>query len=368
MRRAAKITLTAEEWAQLRSWITQRTTPRRVRERARILLGAAVGRSNREIARTLSLDPATVAFWRRRFVTHRLEGGLEDAPKPRPRGVEGTQLADRILRATGENPPASGVRWTTRSLARHLGVSHMQVYRTWKSIGASPGSPFDGSGAGPLPRRVDLLGVVLQPPRRALVFGVSDRPQLPALSESGAETLVRPGVSGGILFTAESEDPGDLMTALQRLESWVGPEYKSPSEWHDLLILLRKLHGAASPGTRVHVLVQNCGAAEARRLSTWFRVHPRFQLHTLPSGDGWLDIARAYLASWSSGLGAPLTFGGVASFASAAARLAAETGARGHGLVWSYRLRGSEDGAPATPATPDSNPGPDRSDPGARGP
>lgn len=338
VRRATRITLSAEEWARLRRWITDRRTPARVRRRARILLGAAVGRSNREIARTLSLDPATVSFWRRRFAKHRLEGGLLDAPRPGRRKQHTAGISESILHATYHVPPPAGARWTTRSLARHLGVNHMQVHRTWKSHGVPPdGHPPEAerpARLAPSPR-VDLLGVILQPPRRAVVFGLGNESGTPVPTLEPVRIPVPPAISGGFLQTLEGSEREELVEILKRMETFVGRESGSASEWHDLLILLRDLEDRTSPSTQVHVLVENCDEAEAERLAGWFDRHARFHLHGFPAGSDWLEGIRELLAAWAPAGGKPWAIGGVASFATAAARFAEGPTPESRGLVWS---------------------------------
>jgi len=340
VRRAGRITLTAEEWAQLRRWIVDRRTPVRVRRRARILLGAALGRSNREIARTLALDPATVSFWRRRFVKHRLDGGLVDAPRPTRRNDASTLASERILHATYAVAPPGAQRWTTRALARHLGVNHMQVHRTWKSARvAPPSSPVRGDGAGPSSvfRRVDLLGVALQPPRRAVVFGVERSAATSFVVDRAHSVPIQGSISGGFLLNSDDSDPEELAMLMKRVEPLVGREPGISTGWHDLLILLRELERRVPPTTELHVVVENCDAAEARRLASWFRGHPRCRLHETPAGTEWPEYARGLFELWASGAGALRTFGGMASFASAAAHFAAATSTEPRGLVWNRR-------------------------------
>ena len=138
MRRAVRIVLSLEELSRLRALARGRSAPLRIRRRARVILGAAVGWSNREIARTLDLDPATVAYWRRRFLAERLARNLGDAPRPKRRTARSLGISQRVVHTTLNVAPPAGARWSTRTLARYLGVSHMRVYRTWKNEGFRP--------------------------------------------------------------------------------------------------------------------------------------------------------------------------------------------------------------------------------------
>jgi len=131
----------------VRELANDRTSSARTRLRARIILNSAIGRSNREIARTLGVDAATVSFWRRRFALQRLEGDLHDAPRPGRPSSQSKEITERVLHATWNVNPPEGARWTTRTLARYLGVNHMRVHRTWKANGLT-----SGAVAGPLAR------------------------------------------------------------------------------------------------------------------------------------------------------------------------------------------------------------------------
>lgn len=365
MRRASRITLSTEEWACLRNWITDRKTPARVRLRARILLGAAVGRSNREIARTLSLDPATVSFWRHRFLRQRLEGGLRDASRAVRRRKRTPDLSDVILHATYHVRPPEAPRWTTRTLAHHLGLNHMQVHRAWRSSGVQP-ERLAASGGGPLTTSrgpcVDLLGVILPAPRRAAVFGVPRWDGTGVPGEAPSAAPFRPGISGGVLFASGDSDGAELVTMLEALEPLVAREGGLAGDGHDLLVLLRDLEDRTSPTMRVHVLAEIGDGREDELLRTWFDRHPRFSLHGFPSGEAWLDGVRGFLETWRRADGGGSVFGGIPAFAAAAARFAASFTPEGSGLVWSISsttVHGSDPPVTegADPAAPGSSRG-----------
>ncbi len=119
---------------------------RRSIRRAEIVLAAADGGTNGQIARSVGVHPDTVALWRGRFVAGRVEAIRHEAPRPGSGRRSPPGLIDRILKMTLEAPPPGG-RWTTRSLANTLQVNHMMVYRVWKSHGLVPSS----SAAAPAP-------------------------------------------------------------------------------------------------------------------------------------------------------------------------------------------------------------------------
>jgi transposase len=131
---AVAIELLDDERARLESWARRRTTAQALALRSRIVLAAADGLSNSEIAERLGISRPTVTKWRNRFDRSRLEG-LLDEPRPgRPRTVTDEQV-ETIVITTLESKPKDATHWSTRSLAAHLGVSQDSVWRTWQAFG-----------------------------------------------------------------------------------------------------------------------------------------------------------------------------------------------------------------------------------------
>jgi len=105
--------------------------------RSRIVLAAAEGGSNTEIAARLELNRGTVRRWRQRFVEARLDG-LVDEPRPgRPRTVSDAEI-EKLITETLEKAPKSDTHWSTRSMATHLGMSQSTVSRVWRAFGLAP--------------------------------------------------------------------------------------------------------------------------------------------------------------------------------------------------------------------------------------
>jgi leucyl aminopeptidase (aminopeptidase T)/transposase len=178
MRVARAITLSPEERAQLHR-ITRGKRSRDRALRARIVLAAAQGQENQEIARTERVSRLTVARWRERFRRERLQG-LNAEPRTylASRGV-GPEVVRAIVRATSGSPPP-GVRvWTTRGLGRAVGVSHMTVRRVWEAYRIRP-KRYDAWPMRPdpvsSPRPSDVVGLFLDPPEGALALSLDSNP------------------------------------------------------------------------------------------------------------------------------------------------------------------------------------------------
>ena len=134
---AVAIALSDAERDQLEAWTRRRTSAQALAQRARIVLAAAEGLKNTEIAERLDIDHATVRKWRNRFGELRLDG-LTDEPRPgRPRTISDAQVEEVIVR-TLETAPKDATHWSTRSMAREVGLTQTAVSRIWRAFGLQP--------------------------------------------------------------------------------------------------------------------------------------------------------------------------------------------------------------------------------------
>ena len=134
---ATRIELTDEERAQLESWARRRSSAQALAARSRIVLLAAQGRKNVEIARELGVRRPMVTKWRNRFAQDRLDG-LVDEPRPgRPRTITDERVEEVIVR-TLETTPKDATHWSTRSMAAEVGLSREAVGRIWRAFGLQP--------------------------------------------------------------------------------------------------------------------------------------------------------------------------------------------------------------------------------------
>ncbi|MFN8708094.1 MAG: helix-turn-helix domain-containing protein, partial [Planctomyces sp.] len=138
MRIAKTIILTDEERITLMQWSRGRRTPARLVLRAKIVLAAAAGQENRDIAAELKCTRRTAGTWRNRFAEGRLEAIVKDAPRSgRTPSVRADKEAE-ILRRTTQEKPANATQWSVRSMASAVGVSKDTVQRVWSDNGLKP--------------------------------------------------------------------------------------------------------------------------------------------------------------------------------------------------------------------------------------
>ena len=178
------IILTEEQRLKLVSYARGRSVAHRLVERATIILLASEGKENLEIAETLQISRHTVARWRRRFLDLGVEGLEKDAPRP---GRSRTLDVEAIIRKTTQEKPANSTHWSTRTMARAVGVSEASVRRTWRAHGLKPHlvETFKVSNDPEFTSKLeDIVGLYLDPPQHAIVLSVDEKSQIQALDRT----------------------------------------------------------------------------------------------------------------------------------------------------------------------------------------
>jgi transposase len=178
----------------LASWLRSPSIRAGLAQRARIVLLAADGIGTNEIVRRTGVSKPTVILWKKRYAAEGA-GGLEDRPKPgKPRTTDDVA----IVLATLEPPPRRlGVtHWSSRLLAAELGISNVKVADVWREQGLQPwrAESFKFSTDPRLEARVrDVIGLYLNPPDKAVVLCVDEKPQAQALERAAPVLPLRPG-------------------------------------------------------------------------------------------------------------------------------------------------------------------------------
>ena len=194
-RKASRIKLSADERAVLDRRVRRRKIARADAQRAEIILRAADGLNNCEIADAVGVTRQTVRTWRERFAKHRLDG-LDDEPRcGAPRKI-GDDRIEEIVTKTLETKPADATHWSTRGMAKAAGVSASSVHRIWQAFCLQPHrtETFKLSTDPQFVEKVrDIVGLYLDPPEKALVICVDEKSQIQALDRTQPLLPMRPG-------------------------------------------------------------------------------------------------------------------------------------------------------------------------------
>ena len=186
----AALVLSAGERTQLQRWARRAKTAQYLALRAKIVLRAAEGGTDKQIAAELGVDTSTVQRWRSRFTERRLDG-LSDEPRPgRPPSITLDQVEDVII-ATLESTPGPDVggdtHWSRASMAQRSGLSKSTIGRIWKNFGLKPHlqDTFKLSTDPQfVDKVVDVVGLYHHPPEKAVVLCVDEKSQVQALERT----------------------------------------------------------------------------------------------------------------------------------------------------------------------------------------
>jgi transposase len=286
---APPLAVSESEAEALRAMTRAGTTEQRTVMRARIILRAAEGAAHVEIADELGVSVPTVLLWRRRFKEAGL-AGLADAPHPgRPR-TYGREIRERILAETLARPEGA-THWSTRRLAKRVGVSASTVARVWQEGRLKPHrvETFKYSRDPQLVAKVtDLVGLYLAPPERAIVLSVDEKTQIQALDRTQPMLPLRPGQVERHTHDYKRNGTLSLFAALEVGSGTVTQETRARHTGADFLAFLRLL-AREYPRGEVHVILDNVSTHKTPDVVAWLGGHPRFQFHFTPTSASWMN-------------------------------------------------------------------------------
>ena len=163
-----ELVLTLDERSTLERWARRPKSPQSLAQRSRIVLACGDGLDNTAVAAKVGVNQATVGKWRRRFVAKRLDG-LVDEPRPgAPRTISDDDV-EAVVVKTLEDKPVDATHWSTRDLAKKVGISAASVGRIWQAFGLKPwqADTFKLSEDPLFIEKVrDVVGLYLNPPVR----------------------------------------------------------------------------------------------------------------------------------------------------------------------------------------------------------
>ncbi|GGP89670.1 IS630 family transposase [Streptomyces melanogenes] len=280
----AELTLSDEERDALEGWVRRRSTPQAWALRCRIILLCAEGVSDKDVAVQLGSTAHAVGRWRARFVQHRI-AGLGDMPRPGgPRTVTDEKVAAVVAR-TLESTPKNATHWSTRSMAKELGLSQSSVSRIWRAFGLQPhrSETFKLSTDPYFIDKVhDVVGLYLDPPERALVFCVDEKSQIQALDRSQPVLPMMPGVPERATHDYVRAGTTTLFAALEVATGKVIGSLHRRHRSEEFRKFLVKLDKEVPAGLEVHLICDNYATHKTPAVKKWLLAHPRFHLHFEP--------------------------------------------------------------------------------------
>jgi transposase len=295
------IQLSAEVLAQLKANINSRKTPIRLLERSKILLLAAEGMPNYEIAKTLGIGINTVGRWRNRFFKDGYSAITQDRPRGLNHGGKSTrlqlELKEKVIKITTQEKPANATHWSTRSLAKHLNINHSYVNRVWRDAGLKPHlyKTFKLSNDPNFEEKLrDVVGLYMSPPENAIVFCVDEKSSIQALDRTQPGLPMKPGRCGTMTHDYKRHGTSTLFAALNTKTGEVIGACKDRHRHQEFLSFIKKIEKETPKDLELHLIVDNYATHKHEKVKKWLAKNKRVHLHFIPTSSSWLNLVERF--------------------------------------------------------------------------
>jgi transposase len=294
---AAQLVLRNGDRPRLEGLTRSSSVPAGLAQRARIVLLAADGLPNAEIARRTGTSRPTVLGWRARYA----EGGvaaLEDQPRSgRPPEIDEIEVVVATLADEGRPPEHLGVtHWSARLLGAELGISFATVARIWRKWNLQPWrvETFKFSTDPELDAKIrDIVGLYVNPPDNAVVLCVDEKSQVQALDRTAPILPILPGVPEKQTHDYVRNGTTTLFAALEvatgRVEQACLPRHR-----HQEFLRFLKQVAKAYPRVPLHLVCDNYATHKHPAVKAWLARNPRITLHFTPTSGSWMNLVEIF--------------------------------------------------------------------------
>jgi transposase len=293
-----ELALSDDERATLTRWARRAKSSQALAMRCRIVLACAEGATNQAVATRLGVSRPMVTKWRSRFVARRLEG-LADEPRPGAARTIGDEQVERVLVATLETTPKGATHWSTRSLAKQVGMSQSAISRIWRAFGLKP-HLVDTFKLSTDPQFIDkvrdVVGLYLNPPQAAMVLCVDEKTGVQALDRTAPILPLLPGTPARQTHDYTRHGTTNLYAALDVASGKVITQMSPRHRATEFKRFLGRVDGQVPSGLDVHVICDNSSTHKTPAIHRWLVAHPRVHLHFTPTYSSWLNLVERWFA------------------------------------------------------------------------
>lgn len=290
--------ISEQERQELERWVRRPTTAQALAFRARIILEGETGDSDIAVAKQMSTTRETVGKWRRRFINRRCDGLLDDPRPGSPRTISDEDV-ERVIVKTLEEKPHGATHWSTRSMAKSVGLSQTAISRIWRAFGLKPHrvETFKLSTDPQFVEKVrDIVGLYMNPPEQAVVVCVDEKSQIQALNRTQPILPMRPGLPERMTHDYKRNGTTSLFAALNIATGEVLGKCLSKHRSAEFLRFLKIIDRNVPKQLDVHLVLDNYSTHKTALIQNWIVAHPRFVLHFTPTSSSWMNLIERWFA------------------------------------------------------------------------
>ena len=290
-----------DDRAKLGKLAADRNTAQKIVMRAKIVLASGRGLGTNAIMAETGASKPTVWRWQEAW----LEGGIERLRKDKGKGPNsgkppiGGEKTLAILAKTAQEKPENATHWSVRTLAAEVGVSHTTVQRIWKAADLKPHltRTFKLSNDPKFVEKVvDIVGLYLNPPDKAVVLCIDEKSQIQALDRTQPGLPLKKGRAGTMTHDYKRNGTTTLFAALDVKTGQVIGECLPKHRAKEFIRFLKKIDRIVAKHLDVHAICDNYSTHKTPAVKAWLAKHPRFKLHFIPTSSSWLNLVERLFA------------------------------------------------------------------------
>jgi transposase len=297
MRIASAIALPKETRRQLEKQMRGRSTPVRVALRSRIVLLAADGLQNKQIAAQMRVTPRMVALWRGRFISLGVDGLLKDAPRPGRTPLISATIVSEVIAKTTQSTPVNATHWSRSTMARAMSISDSTVGRIWRANGLKPHrvDTFKVSNDPNFADKLEaIVGLYLNPPEHALVLSVDEKSQIQALDRTQPGLPMKKGRGQTMTHDYKRNGTTTLFAALNPANGEVYGLCQQKHRHQEWLKFLRMIDQTVAADKEIYLICDNYSTHKHERVERWLEAHKRFHVRFTPTSSSWLNMVERF--------------------------------------------------------------------------
>jgi transposase len=299
MSESTRVDISAVDRTALERIARGRNTPQKIEIalRAKIVLLSGEGTATGEIMRRLDTTTPTITLWRGRYRSAGIPGLLKDAPRPGRKPQLSAATIAGVVELTLREQPADATHWSTRSMAAVAGISDTSVLRIWKAHGLQPHrvETFKLSRDPQFIEKLhDVVGLYVDPPKKALVFSVDEKSQIQALDRTQPGLPMKKGRAGTMTHDYKRNGTTTLFAGLNVLTGDVIGTCMPRHRHHEFLTFLRLIDRSTASDLDLHLIVDNYATHKHPAVERWLMRHPRVHMHFTPTSASWLNLVERF--------------------------------------------------------------------------
>ena len=299
MRRNPAVALVATDRGRLQALVANRNTTQKHAVRARIVLLLADGVAAKEVQRRIGASQPMIRRWRDRYLEDGVDGLLRDKTRPPGTPPLPAAMVQRVVDMTLYERPPAATHWSSRMLAKAVGIGVSSVQRIWRAHELKPHlvKGFKLSRDPDFAAKVvDVVGLYLDPPDKALVLSVDEKSQIQALDRSQPGLPMKKGRADTMTHDYKRNGTTTLFAALNMLDGTVIGCCMPRHRDDEFRRFLRQIDRQTPADLDLHLIADNYATHKTPAVKRWLKRHPRFHLHFTPTSASWLNMVERFFA------------------------------------------------------------------------